>query len=112
MISFSPLERGLLTNRYLQGVPYDSRAAKNTSTLHEEWLEPARLQRIQQSQSIALSRTQNLAQMAIAWLLHKGVSYLLVGVSSIAQLQDNLLATRNIHFSESELAKIEEIANT
>ena len=107
-ICFSPLAQGLLTNRYLNGIPAGSRASKNVY-LHPEQVTPEAVARAQQLGAIAAERGQTLAQMAIAWLLAKDVTSVLVGASSVAQLDDNLQAINNIAFTEEELKKIEQI---
>ncbi len=89
-ISFSPLAQGLLTDRYLNGIPKDSRMAKG-KFLKESMLTPELLQRLQQYNKVAEERGETLAGMALAWILHqKGVTSVLVGASSTAQLEKNL----------------------
>jgi len=109
VIAFSPLAQGLLTDRYLDGIPEGSRAAKSWGFLQKEQVEPAIL-KVRQLNEIAEGRGQSLAQMAIAWLLKdQRVTSVLIGASSVAQLKDNL-ATRNyLIFSDEELKKIEKI---
>ena len=107
-ICFSPLAQGLLTNRYLNGIPAGSRASKNVF-LHPEQVTPEAVARAQQLGAIAAERGQTLAQMAIAWLLSKDVTSVLVGASSVAQLDDNLHAIDNIAFTADELQRIEQI---
>ncbi|HMP94240.1 MAG TPA: L-glyceraldehyde 3-phosphate reductase [Phnomibacter sp.] len=107
-IAFSPLAQGLLTNRYLQGVPPDSRAAKSHGFLKADSLTPERMEQIAALNNIAAARGQSLAQMAIAWLLKDNrVTSVLIGASSVAQLQDNLGSLANTQFSSQELAAIE-----
>jgi len=109
LIAFSPLAQGLLTDRYLDGIPEDSRAAKSWGFLKKEQVAPA-LSKVKKLNKIALEREQSMAQMAIAWLLKdKRVTSVLVGASSVAQLKNNLDARNNLHFSETELKDIEEI---
>jgi L-glyceraldehyde 3-phosphate reductase len=108
-IPFSPLAQGMLTNRYLKGIPENSRAAKavflKSSDLSEE-----RLQQISQLNEVAMKRSQSLAQMALAWLLKdKRITTVLIGASSVAQLDDNLACLENLSFSPSELNEIEAI---
>jgi len=112
VIAFSPLAQGLLTDRYLHGIPQDSRAAKSWGFLREEQVEPA-MNKVRQLNEIASRRGQSLAQMAIAWLLkdHR-VTSVLIGASSVAQLEDNLRAKDNLCFSESELREIDNILET
>ena len=109
-IVFSPLEQGLLTNKYLHGIPEDSRAAKPSGYLEKESITQEKLQKVRSLDQLAGSRGQSLAQMAIAWLLKdQGVTSVLVGVSSEKQLTDNLHALDNLEFSDEENEKIEKI---
>jgi len=112
VIAFSPLAQGLLTDRYLEGIPDGSRAAKSWGFLRKEQVQPA-LAKAVLLNNIALERGQSLAQMAIAWLLKdRRVTSVLIGASSVAQLKDNLAARNNLAFSETELNRIEEILKT
>ena len=89
-IAFSPLAQGLLTDRYLHGIPADSRMSKG-KFLREEMLTPELLAKLQAYNQTAESRGETLAEMALAWILHqKGVTSVLVGASSTAQLEKNL----------------------
>lgn len=109
-IAFSPLAQGMLTNRYLQGIPADSRAAKAHGYLKADQITEQRLTQIRALNEIAALRGQSLSQMAIAWLLKdKRVTTVLIGVSSVSQLNDNLVALNNITFSDMELEAIEKI---
>lgn len=110
-IVFSPLAQGLLSNRYLKGIPEDSRISKTSSPfLTENDLSSEVLNKIKQLNSLAVERGQSLAQMSIAWLLKdERVTSVLIGSSSTVQLLDNLRALENIKFSKSELDQIEEI---
>jgi L-glyceraldehyde 3-phosphate reductase len=113
-IAFSPLAQGMLTNRYLNGVPADSRAAKERF-LSESSLTEERLDRVRGLNAIAEGRGQTLAQMAIAWILRdqpKGspVTSALVGASSVGQLEDTLSAINNLGFTDDELTAIDEFA--
>jgi L-glyceraldehyde 3-phosphate reductase len=109
-IPFSPLAQGLLTNKYLSGVPADSRVAKGVGFLTENNLTEARLSQIKQLNDIALERGQSLAQMALAWILrHDEVTTVLIGASRPEQLTDSLKCLDNIQFSAEELARIETI---
>jgi len=109
VIAFSPLAQGLLTDRYLDGIPEGSRAAKSWGFLQKEQVEPAIL-KVRQLNEIAKGRGQSLAQMAIAWLLKdQRVTSVLIGASSVAQLKDNLATRNNLIFSNEELKKIEVI---
>lgn len=105
-ICFSPLAQGLLTNRYLNGIPAGSRASKNIF-LHPEQVTLEAIARAQQLGAIAAERGQSLAQMAVAWLLSKDVTSVIIGASSVAQLEDNLQAINNTTFTEEELKKIQ-----
>ena len=111
LITFSPLEQGLLTNRYLNGVPADSRIAHDGRFLKESALTPERLQQIRDLNDLAAERGQTLAEMALAWLLHDGyVTSVLVGASRPQQLLDNIGALKNTTFSDEELRRIDEIS--
>jgi L-glyceraldehyde 3-phosphate reductase len=106
-IAFSPLAQGLLTNRYLDGVPEGSRVAANKS-LHPEMVSEQNLSTIRALNDIARQRGQTLAQMAIAWVLRdRRVSSALIGASSVAQLEDSLAAVESTEFSADELAAID-----
>ncbi len=109
-IAFSPLAQGLLTNRYLKGIPEDSRAAKPHGFLKKETITPDVLEKIQKLNEIAKKRNQSLAQMALAWVLKDSrITSVLVGVSSVNQLSDNLKTLNNLDFENSELQQIETI---
>lgn len=109
-IPFSPLAQGLLTNKYLKGIPDDSRAAKSHGFLKSSEITPERLSQLTRLNDIAANRGQSLAQMALAWLLKdERVTSVLVGASSAAQLADSLQCLNNTAFSAEELAQIETI---
>ncbi|MBT2521266.1 L-glyceraldehyde 3-phosphate reductase [Arthrobacter sp. ISL-28] len=113
-IAFSPLAQGLLTDRYLHGIPVDSRAAK-ARFLSESSITQDKLDRVRGLNGIAADRGQSLAQMAIAWILRdqtKGspVTSALIGASSVGQLEDSLSAINNLDFSPEELSAIDEFA--
>ncbi len=109
-IPFSPLAQGLLTNKYLHGVPEDSRAAKSTGFLQPDQVTDQRISQARKLNTIAEQRGQTLAQMALAWLLKdQRVTSVLIGASRPEQLADSLKCLDNIVFSGEELAKIEEI---
>ena len=109
IIAFSPLAQGLLTDRYLYGIPADSRAAKAWGYLQLEQVDPA-IAKVKRLNEIAKLRRQSLAQMAIAWLLKDmRVTSVLIGASSVAQLKDNLASQNNLSFSVEELKSIEDI---
>ena len=109
-IPFSPLAQGLLTNKYLQGIPADSRAANPYGFLQEKDVNKMRIAQLKRLNQIAIHRNQSLAQMALAWLLKDNrVTSVLIGASKPEQLADSLLCLDNIVFSEVELNEIEEI---
>ncbi len=109
-IAFSPLAQGMLTDKYLTGIPADSRAAQGKS-LDPAMLNDATLTHIRQLNELAQSRGQSLAQLALAWALRdKRVTSVLIGASSVAQLEDSLGATARLDFTEDELAAIDQHA--
>lgn len=109
-IVFSPLAQGLLTDRYLQGIPDDSRAAKPHGFLQREEITEATLKRIRALNQLANQRGQSLAQMSIAWVLRDPrVTSALIGVSRPNQLQQNLRALDNLSFTSEELNQIDQI---
>lgn len=109
-IPFSPLAQGLLTNKYLHGIPEDSRAAKSTGFLQEGQVTEEVVAKVKRLNTLAEQRGQTLAQMALAWLLKdERVTSVLIGASKPEQLADSLRALDNINFSSQELAIIENI---
>ncbi|WP_206282668.1 L-glyceraldehyde 3-phosphate reductase [Streptomyces barkulensis] len=107
-IAFSPLAQGLLTDRYLSGIPAGSRAAGASPFLTAEGITEETLATVRALDSIARRRGQTLAQTAIAWVLRGGrVTSALVGASSVKQLEDNVAAAGNLDFTDDELAEIE-----
>ena len=109
-IPFSPLAQGLLTNKYLNGIPDDSRAGKSHGFLQRDQVTSARVEQIRKLNTIATERNQTLAQMALAWLLKdERVTSVLIGASKPEQLIDSLSCMDNIKFSSEELKRIEEI---
>ncbi|RWY57228.1 L-glyceraldehyde 3-phosphate reductase [Mucilaginibacter gilvus] len=109
-IPFSPLAQGLLTNKYLHGIPEDSRAAKSTGFLQTSQVTDEVIGKIKSLNELAVQRGQTLAQMALAWLLKDArVTSVLIGASRVEQLADSLKALDNIDFSAGELQKIEGI---
>ncbi len=109
-IPFSPLAQGMLTNKYLKGIPETSRAAKSTGFLQTAAITPEKLSQIARLNEIAITRNQTLAQMALAWVLRqKCVTSVLVGASSSSQLADSIKTLENLAFSSEELMKIEGI---
>ena len=110
IIAFSPLAQGLLTARYLDGVPPDSRGARQGS-LRPAHLSDENLARVRELNRIAAARGQTLAQLALSWALrHSAVSSVLIGASSVEQLDDNLAATNKTAFDPAELAQIDRYA--
>jgi L-glyceraldehyde 3-phosphate reductase len=108
-IAFSPLAQGLLTGRYLNGIPEGSRAASDSPFLTSEGV-AAQLDRVRALNEVAQGRGQTLAQMAIAWVLRGGrVTSALVGASSVRQIEDSVGAAANLDFSDEELALIEKL---
>jgi L-glyceraldehyde 3-phosphate reductase len=109
-IVFSPLEQGLLTNKYLGGIPKDSRAAGASVFLNEGNLTADKLNKVRQLNDIAAERGQSLAQMALAWVLRGDrVTSVLIGASRVEQLDDNVAMLKRLDFSKDELARIEVI---
>ncbi|MFI5589704.1 L-glyceraldehyde 3-phosphate reductase [Amycolatopsis sp. NPDC051758] len=110
-IAYSPLSQGLLTDRYLDGVPADSRAAGASPFLTKDRLTEETLATIRALNDVAKRRGQTLAQLAIAWVLRRGrVTSALIGASSVAQLENTVAATANLEFTDDELAEIDRIA--
>jgi len=109
-IAFSPLAQGLLTDRYLAGIPENSRAGRTTGFLRKEQVSDEIIQKVRLLNEIAKNRNQSLAQMAVAWLLKdRRITSVLVGASSPEQLQDSLDSLKNTTFNNEELHKINEI---
>ena len=109
-IVFSPLEQGILTSKYLKGIPEDSRAAIEGGYLDKSQITPALIEKVKKLNEIAQDRNQSLAQMAICWLLKdKRITSVLVGVSKVSQLENNIEALNNLKFTSEELYKIENI---
>lgn len=111
IIAFSPLAQGMLTDRYLNGIPADSRIRTDTRFLKENALTPQRLEQIRQLNDLAAQRGQTLAQMALSWVLRDGiVTSVLAGASKPEQVLDNIKAAQNISFTPEELALIDRIS--
>jgi len=109
-IGFSPLAQGMLSDKYLNGIPENSRAALSYGFLKKEQITEEIVIRLKKLNAIALERGQTLAQMALAWCFHQQrVTSLIIGTSSVKQLQDNIDALKNLHFSNDELWRIGEI---
>jgi L-glyceraldehyde 3-phosphate reductase len=110
-IAFSPLAQGLLTGKYLKGIPKDSRAKLDNSSLLKDFLSGENLKRVRALNDIAQSRGQMLAQMAIAWVLRdQRVSSALIGARNVEQLDDSLDALKKLKFSAAELREIDRYA--
>ncbi|WEK21276.1 MAG: L-glyceraldehyde 3-phosphate reductase [Candidatus Pedobacter colombiensis] len=109
-IPFSPLAQGMLTDKYLKGIPADSRAAKAQGALQQNQITEERLIQLNQLNAIAERRGQKLAQMALSWILRdERITSVLVGASKPEQLSDSLACLNNITFSKTELDQIEHI---
>ncbi len=109
-IVFSPLAQGMLSDRYLEGIPADSRAGKPHGYLRPEQLEEPRLRQARELQKLAAERGQSLAQMALVWTLrHEAVTSVLIGASRVKQIEEDVAALENRRFSEEELRRIERI---
>jgi L-glyceraldehyde 3-phosphate reductase len=109
-IVFSPLAQGLLTNRYLDGIPVDSRAGKPHGFLRPKDVTDDRLAQVRRLNGIAQARGQTMAQMALAWVLrHEVMTSALVGASRVEQIEDSVSALENLAFTDDELAAIEDI---
>lgn len=107
---FSPLAKGLLTDRYFKGIPDDSRAGRDRRFLRPDDVTEAVLAKARKLNDLAHSRGQTLAQMALAWVLrHPAVTSALIGASKVSQVDDCVGATRNLRFTDEELALIEKI---
>lgn len=109
-IAFSPLAQGMLTNKYLSGIPEDSRAAKSHGALQADQVSADKISKIRNLNDLAIQRNQTLAQMAIAWLLkdHR-ITSVLIGSSKVSQIDDCFEALKNLQFSQEELKAIEQI---
>jgi len=112
-IAYSPLEQGLLTGRYLDGIPADSRAASDSPFLTSDAVTEDLVGKLRALNEVARSRGQSLAQLALAWVLRGGrVTSALVGASSPQQLEDSEAAVRNLDFDAEELARIDAIVRS
>lgn len=112
MIAFSPLAQGLLTDKYLHGIPENSRAARSTGFLQLSQVTDEKIQKAMQLNELAARRGQTLAEMALAWVLKdERMTSVIVGASSVRQLAANLHTLDNLSFSAEELAEIETILN-
>ncbi|MFI7363839.1 aldo/keto reductase [Streptomyces sp. NPDC050149] len=109
-IAYSPLEQGILSDRYLRGIPEGSRAAGSSPFLSADSVTPELVGRLRELDQLASARGQSLAQMALAWVLRGGrVTSAVVGASSVAQLENSVEAIRNLEFSDKELSRIEKL---
>jgi L-glyceraldehyde 3-phosphate reductase len=109
-IAFSPLARGLLTDRYLEGIPADSRAAGPSTFLTPEEITEQARRKIRRLNDIAAARGQSLAQMALAWVLREGsMASALIGASKVEQIEQNVAALSNLEFSADELRRIDSV---
>ncbi len=110
-IAFSPMAQGLLSDRYLEGIPADARAGKPHGFLKAAEVNQNRVSQARELQVIARERGQTLAQMALAWVLRDAVvTSALIGASKMEQLEQNIAALRNLQFSAEELRRIDQIA--
>jgi L-glyceraldehyde 3-phosphate reductase len=111
MIAFSPLAQGVLSSRYFQGIPADSRAGRGSELLKSENITPELMRKVRALNELASARGQTLAQLALAWVLRDPrMTSALVGASSVEQLRENLAALRQLAFTAEELAAIDRIA--
>ena len=111
MIIFSPLAQGLLTDRYLKGIPEDSRVKTDGRFLNEKVLSPDKIEKIEKLNQIAQERGQTLAQMSLSWLYHREeITSVLIGASKPEQIIENIKMIENLSFTEAELAKIDSVA--
>jgi L-glyceraldehyde 3-phosphate reductase len=109
-VAFSPLAQGLLTDKYLKGIPENSRASNPNGHLRTDEVSEERIQKIIQLNAIAQQRNQSLAQMALVWLLKDNrITSVLIGASSVFQLNNNIDSLQNLDFSVAELLEIESI---
>ncbi len=109
-IAFSPLAQGLLTNRYFDGIPSDSRAGGSSVFLNDKNITPELLDKTRKLNEIAAERGQTLAQMALAWVLrHNVMTSVIIGASRLEQIKENVKTLENLEFSVEELARIDEI---
>ena len=112
-IAFTPLAQGLLTNKYMNGIPEDSRAAGPSTALSESRITPEVQRKIRALNQLAVSRGQSLAQLALQWTLRGGkVTSALIGASRVTQIEENIAALSHAEFSQEELDRIETILKT
>ncbi|MGK0467418.1 L-glyceraldehyde 3-phosphate reductase [Clostridium sp.] len=109
-IAFCPLAQGLLTNKYLNGIPEDSRAASKTGFLHEKEISEEVVSKVKSLNEIASKRGQSMAQMSLAWALREGrLTSAIIGASRVSQIEENVKALDNLGFTTEELVKIDGI---
>jgi L-glyceraldehyde 3-phosphate reductase len=109
-IAFCPLAQGLLTDRYLEGIPAGSRASKPYSYLKKDQVDERRIAKVRKLNTIAAGRGQSLAQMALAWVLREGrITSALIGASRVEQIEQNVAALENLAFTSEELGQIDQI---
>lgn len=109
-IAFCPLEQGLLTDKYIQGIPLDSRAAGNSIFLQKDNIVKEKIDKVVRLNNLANRRGQSLAQMALVWALKKSTSVIL-GASKLEQIEENVRALENMDFTQEELKEVEDIYN-
>lgn len=109
-IAFCPLAQGLLTDRYLHGIPADSRAGRPTGSLRPEGITKEKLKKVNALQKIAKKRGQSISQMALAWTLRDNcITSALIGASKVEQVEENVAALKKLNFTKEELATIDKI---
>ncbi|MBN1184449.1 MAG: L-glyceraldehyde 3-phosphate reductase [Bacteroidales bacterium] len=109
-IAFSPLAQGILTDKYLKGIPDGSRASKKHGFLKPEHITTENLNKVQKLNELAKNRRQSLAQMALAWVLrHPGMTSVLIGASKVSQIEDSVISLNNLTFTSEELNTIDKI---
>ena len=108
-IAFVPLAQGVLTNKYLKGIPEDSRANKPTAALKVKDITEEKIEKVRKLNDLAAERGQSLAQMAIVWVLRESVTSALIGASKVEQIVENVKALDHMEFTADELNRIEEI---
>ena len=112
-IAFSPLAQGLLTNKYLNGIPEDSRAASASPFLNQTQITPEAMRRVRALNQMAVARGQSLAQFALAWVLRgERVTSVLIGASRVGQIEENIETLKQLEFSAEELERIDKILKT
>ncbi|MDX6626716.1 MAG: L-glyceraldehyde 3-phosphate reductase [Solirubrobacterales bacterium] len=112
VIGFTALAQGLLTSRYLEGIPEDSRAARDEETFDKSWLNDEMIERLRALNELASRRGQTLAQLALAWALRdERVTSLVIGASSVEQLEQNVDALDNLSLSADELAQVDRLTS-